>query len=321
MSTLFLKTLMQRHGPRPRPRPAIGLDIGTAAVKAVAIDTRRQPPVLQGQAIVPLAETQTPPEAIRAAVRRVARRPGPIGTAIRANEAITRRVQVPQGLSDKALAAQVSMAAETELHQPWHALHHDFRVIGPSQDATPASRRLLDVMLVAARRPVVEARLQALHAAGLQCALVDIEPHALARTLALAGAGQDLARAHAIIDAGAGALRLHVIAAGEPIHGQDHPLATDTSLDGLIERALAVYQGLPDARPLDHLWLTGGQWTPARAERLAQRLPGGASMLDPGSRLTAGTDAAAHTIASHLPRLATAIGLALHAGDADAHWR
>ena len=308
-------------------RPAVGVDIGRSAIKAVAIDTRRQPPRITGQAIVPRPASAGSPtgagtgRAIRSAVRKAARRPGPIACAIPANEAITRHVEAPAGLTGDALAMHLALSIEDHLHQPPEQLCYDIRPRGP----VPERGSQQAVLLVATRRGVLAERQAAFRRARLRCDVVDIEDRALARTLELVGAAvkdpESAAAVEGLFDAGEGQLQFHVFSAGEPLHGQSHPVGPDGDLAAAMARAHAVYQGSHEARPIARLWLTGGASAglpPVSPDPTLSLTP---VPLDPLPALGVAARVDTAALAANMPRLASAIGLALHAGANDAHWR
>lgn len=310
-------------------RRVVGVDLGATAIKAVALDPSHQPPRLTGFSLVPLPAAAiregelTDPKALAPSLRKAVRQASPhtrqIALAIPAAAAISRHLRVPAGLTDRAMAGHVALALDELLHQPRHTLYTDFRVA--SDPATVNSE--VDVLLVATRRKLIDQRLALLRAAGLHGTLVDIEDHALARLhrrLPQAPASQTIG----LLDAGQQSLRFSVIADEEPVHRQSQAFDDVTDVEQWIiacRRAVAVYQGSHDARPLDGLHITGGRAHSSLCETLTDSLKLPVTMLDPLTRVTPSqhVDHTALNRASN--RLSTATGLALHAGDPDAHWR
>jgi len=318
-----------RRLPGWRQRLAVGVDLGTTAIKAVALDTAYQPPRLAGFTLEPLPVAAiregeiTDPKAlapvVRNAVRKVSPRDRQIALAIPAAAAISRHLRVPPGLTDRAIAGRVALAVDELLHQPRHTLYTDFQVAS-SPDETTSD---VNVLLVATHRKMIDQRLALLRAARLQSRLVDVEDHALAR---LGRWLPQTAGQHTIglIDAGERSLRFSVIAEDEPVHRQVQAFSGPTDTEQLIiscTRAVAVYQGRHDARTLNGLYITGGRACSALCDSLSSALKLSVFMLDPLTRLTWSdkVDGSALRDVSH--RLSTALGLALHAGDPHAHWR
>lgn len=302
---------------------AVGIDIGNAAVKAVALDVTRTPVRLLNYTVVdctPGADrTAQVAVAVRTALRRLRRRPISLATAVPAAEAIARRTSAPANLSGGALAAHVALSLEEHLHQPPDELYYDFRALNPS----PEDRSRRDLLLVACRREVVKAKLAALRRARVHCDVMDVEDRAMAQSLALTQKPpmpDNRAAVEAVIDMGHHRIGLHVFDQGEPVHGQNQPVEPASQPADVAERALERYQGSPDARDPDYIWLIGGGLNDKARNDLMSSL--GASPLDLESM--PGLELAPHlppACSGHCRRLAVAIGLALHAGDPDAHWR
>ena len=308
----------------PKAGVAVGIDIGSASVKAVALDTTRTPAELLDYAVVNIrhgADRNAPVSiALRAAARRLRRRPATVAAAIPTAEAIARRTDAPAHLKDSALAAHVALSLEEQLHQPPDELHYDFRTRGPS----PEDAGRVGLLLVACRREVVEARLAALRRARVRCDVMDVEDRAMARTLALAGAVSAPAEStsvEAVIDVGHRRIGLHVFDQGEPVHAQNQPMELDSDPADVAERALDRYEGSPDARQLDRVWLMGGGAGGDHGNDLMTRLDALPMDLENLAGLGVPPHRPTAPLAGQSQRLAVAIGLALHAGDPDAHWR
>ncbi|TVO61751.1 type IV pilus biogenesis protein PilM [Spiribacter vilamensis] len=315
---------------RNRRHPIVGLDIGTTAIKAVGLKRCAERVIISGFGIEPVAATATsadpgiPGKALTAGIRHAVNAAAPgarvAATALPDEEAITRMLEVPAGLDDRALHTRVSLDIEASLKQPRHELVCDFRRLAVDPDSGKQP-----VRVVAARAEALTRRQRQLKAAGLQCRLVDLDSHAIARA-ALADP-----RLHtgpddppiALLDIGT---RLHLtVFDRQRIHyRQDHALGgrpdDDDRLRG-IEQALAMHHGSSDARAPDVLGLTGGAITSSLADALGRRLASRCQRIDPLHALETDEAVDTDTLAGSMPRLLTAIGLALHAGDPNAHWR
>lgn len=312
-----------------RRRPVIGVDLGASAVKAVGLDCRHSPPRLAGFSVEPLEMPAirdgeiTDPDglapALRRAVQRISPRAREVALAIPASGAITRRLTVPAGLDEPAIIGRVALAVDDLLPLPRHTVYYDFRPAAQPRAGSDG----LSVTLTATRREMIDQRTALLRQARLRPVLIDVEDQVLAR-LADPGPAAEDGAVIGLMDIGHQGLRFSVMTGGEPLHRQSRALPPDASQNGLIieaERALAVYQGSPDARALTHLQVTGGRIDAAGAEALGQTLglpavrPAPLERLPPWSAVdTVGLEHAAG-------RLGTALGLALHAGDPHAHWR
>jgi type IV pilus assembly protein PilM len=124
-------------------------------------------------------KTIVDPEAIGEAIRRAVKRSGAKATevaiAISGDAAITKVIQMPRGLRDSDLEAQVEMQADQYIPFPMDEVSYDFEVLGNSDKDGES----VDVLLVASRSENVEQRRAAVAAAGLKTHIVDVEAFAL----------------------------------------------------------------------------------------------------------------------------------------------
>jgi len=114
-------------------------------------------------------------EAIRRAIKRAGSKSTEVAIAISGDAAITKVIQMPRGLRDADLEAQVEMQVDQYIPFPMEEVSYDFEVLGPS-DKEESS---IDVLLVASRTENVEQRRAAVVAAGLTARIVDVEAFAL----------------------------------------------------------------------------------------------------------------------------------------------
>jgi type IV pilus assembly protein PilM len=124
-------------------------------------------------------KTIVDPEAVGEAIRRAVKRSGAKATevaiAISGDAAITKVIQMPRGLRDSELEAQVEMQADQYIPFPMDEVSYDFEVLGNSDKDAES----VDVLLVASRSENVEQRRAAVAAAGLKTHIVDVEAFAL----------------------------------------------------------------------------------------------------------------------------------------------
>ena len=308
-------------GPIGRDRTVLGVDIGATAIKVVAVDFRHSTPCLSGFGI----ETRPPgtaasSEMIRRAIAASAVHGRIAATAVPAEAVITRVIKVPRGLDETALRARVSLDIEESLRQPRDDVAHDFRTLCDGQAGENQT-----VLVVATRRDELQARRELLAASGLRCRLVDVDTHAMARA-ALADARlrpSDDTRPTALLDIGT-RLRLTVFDRRRILYQQDHGIKADAGTDErlqVIERALAMHHGSEESRLPAALALAGGGTDRQLATALGERVDIPAYCVDPRPAIAVNERLGSDRFTARLPRLLTAIGLALHAGDPHAHWR
>jgi type IV pilus assembly protein PilM len=166
-------------------RQLLGLDITTSSIKLIELamaggQYRVESYAAEATPANALNEkTIVDPEAVGEAIRRAVKRSGAKATevaiAISGDAAITKVIQMPRGLRDSELEAQVEMQADQYIPFPMDEVSYDFEVLGNSDKDGES----IDVLLVASRSENVEQRRAAVAAAGLKTHIVDVEAFAL----------------------------------------------------------------------------------------------------------------------------------------------
>ncbi|MGH8141640.1 MAG: pilus assembly protein PilM [Steroidobacteraceae bacterium] len=166
-------------------RTLLGLDITTSSIKLIELAMSGGQYRVESYAAEPtppnamnektLVDPQAVGEAIRRAVKRSGARTREAAIAISGDAAITKVIQMPRGLREVELEAQVEMQADQYIPFPMDEVAYDFEVLGPSEKDNES----IDVLLVASRSENVEQRRAAAIAAGLSARIVDVEAFAL----------------------------------------------------------------------------------------------------------------------------------------------
>lgn len=175
----------------------IGLDIGSAYLKAVQVDAHKQ-----GFRVSRAAQTLTPEgavrdgivinkEAVSDALRQLLRTAGIPATgavmAVSGPTVVVRHIKLPK-MTEAALRKSVRYEAAKYITANVEDSAIEFEILAPAprpQAGSPAadSEEQMNVMLVAAPREMVESRTQAVEMAGLEPVAVDLEVFALQRAL------------------------------------------------------------------------------------------------------------------------------------------
>jgi type IV pilus assembly protein PilM len=166
-------------------RQLLGLDITTSSIKLIELAMAGGQYRVEAYAAEPTPpnalneKTIVDPEAIGEGIRRAIKRSGTkcreVAIAIAGDAAITKVIQMPAGLRDADLEAQVEMQADQYIPFPMEEVSYDFEVLGPSE----RDGNSIDVLLVASRSDNVDQRRAAVAAAGLTPRIVDVEAFAL----------------------------------------------------------------------------------------------------------------------------------------------
>lgn len=246
----------------------LGLDVGSGHVKLVEIDHRGSEPRVARAAARPVPSGAvadgevTDPELLAEAIRELVQESG-----VRTREAVAalgghhvfvKKVEMPAARADSGNA----MRKEAERHVPFdiEGVELDFHVLDGEDP--------VEVLLVAAKREVVDERVALLAQAGLGAVVVDVEAFALHNAFMHnhAQAGQGMV---ALVDAGHEKTSVSIAENGLPLLSRE-VAAGCRSLQASLEREM----GLPPARaeavtrgrePLDDL----ARFVDAMAQELA----------------------------------------------------
>ncbi|MCC7463203.1 MAG: pilus assembly protein PilM [Gammaproteobacteria bacterium] len=202
-------------------RPLLGLDITTSSIKLIELSlagggqyrveayaAEPTPPNAMNEKTI--VDPEAVGEGIRRAIKRSGARSREVAIAIAGDAAITKVIQMPRGLKESDLEAQVEMQADQYIPFPMEEVSYDFEVLGGSDKDNDS----IDVLLVASRTDNVDQRRAAVAAAGLTARIVDVEAFALENacrlmTHQMPDAGID--RTIAVVDFGASSTTFSVL--------------------------------------------------------------------------------------------------------------
>lgn len=167
-----------------RKKTTVGLDIGSGLVKVAVIDhSKKNHPELVRVAIAPLAadaivegEVMDPgvvAEAIRSAMEQAGVTTKDVVIAVGGRDVIIKKIQIERV---KEQQVRELLRWEAEQHVPFdvESVELDHQTLDP-QGTGPQ----MDVLLVAAKRELIQSKQRVLEEAGLNAAIVDVESFAL----------------------------------------------------------------------------------------------------------------------------------------------
>ncbi|MDF1505455.1 type IV pilus assembly protein PilM [Roseisolibacter sp. H3M3-2] len=191
-----------------RSRQTVGLDIGSGLVKAAVVDHGGAVPELARVVVTPLADDAIvegevmDPALVADAVRETLAAAAPnakhVVVAIGGRDVIVKRIRMERV---KEAAARELIQWEAEQHVPFDmdSVQLDFQILDPQ-----ATGPEMSVLLVAAKRELVEAKVRLLEDAGAHARVVDVDafalhnafetahPDALTGVVALANVGHEV---------------------------------------------------------------------------------------------------------------------------------
>jgi type IV pilus assembly protein PilM len=166
-----------------RKKTTVGLDIGSGLIKVAVIDHGRGDPELVKVAITPLiadaiveGEIMDPgivAEAVRSAMHAAGIKGKPVVTAVGGRDVIIKKIKIDRV---KEQQARELIRWEAEQHVPFdmESVELDFQILDPDDDGLEMA-----VLLVAAKRELVESKLRLLTDADVNPGVVDVEAFAL----------------------------------------------------------------------------------------------------------------------------------------------
>ena len=213
--------------------PLIGLDISTSGVRLVELaeagkneyrlERYASEPLPRGAVVDGNIENM---DQVSEAVRRVWKKSGTriklVALGMPPASVITKKIILPNGLSEDELEVQVESEASQYIPFALDEVSLDFDVIG----VAPNSPDDMEVMLAASRREKVEDRVAIAEAAGLKAVVMDIESYAaraaidrITEMMPGAGKGQVVA----LFQIGAQVTHISVMLDGQTIYEREQP--------------------------------------------------------------------------------------------------
>jgi type IV pilus assembly protein PilM len=209
----------------------VGLDVGSYAIKAVALQPSGDRLTLQGYAQARIG-TQEPVEVIRKVIDQLGLRPKRMVTSVSGRSVIVRQVETPRLPSDE-LKAHIAYEADKYIPFGSEEVIIDCQTL-PDRDEAKATN--MQVLLVAVRRGFVEDHITQLKAAGLSPEVIDVDVFALSNAYELLGpgpAGSEKA-ATALIDIGASKSNIAIVQGNRLLFTREVYLAGNEITDAIV---------------------------------------------------------------------------------------
>jgi len=212
-----------------RKQLTVGLDVGSGLVKAVVIDHSGPVPELAKVVITPLADTAIVEgevmdhgivaDAIRQTIAATGAKTKYVVAAVGGRDVIVKKIQMERV---KEQQARELMRWEAEQHVPFDmdSVELDFQVLDPDGDGLDMS-----VLLVAAKRELVEAKQALLFEAGASPSVIDVDAFALHNAFE-ANYPEALDGTIALLNIGNESTNLNILDDGIPILTRDLGVGT-----------------------------------------------------------------------------------------------
>ena len=210
-------------------KTTVGLDIGSGLIKVAVVDHSKKEPELTKVAVQPLqqdaiveGEVMDPgvvSEAISAALAAAGVTSKKVVTAVGGRDVIIKKIQIERV---KEQQARELMRWEAEQHVPFdmESVELDFQILDPDAEGLE-----MNVLLVAAKRELVDSKVRVLADAGLEPALVDVDAFALHNAFEL-NHPDAMTGMVALVNIGHDVTNINLLEEGVPILTRDLTLGT-----------------------------------------------------------------------------------------------
>lgn len=212
----------ESEGSAVATRTAVGLDIGTSAVRAAEMSLKKRPAVLErfGQVALPVGAVRNGEvfdlDAVAGAIKHLWSSTGfstrKVVLGVANQKVVVRQIDLPW-MPVNELRASLKFQVQDYIPMPVEEAVLDFHVLEEITDDKGA--RALRVLLVAAVRPMVDMAIEAVRRAGLTVQAVDLTSFAVLRALSTEGQA-DSGATEALVDIGASVTNIVVHQDGVP---------------------------------------------------------------------------------------------------------
>jgi type IV pilus assembly protein PilM len=261
-----------------RKKITVGLDIGSGLVKVAVIDHSRKEPELVRAAIAPLpddaiveGEVMDPglvAEAIKTACATAGlQQPTNVVIAVGGRDVIVKKIQIERV---KEQQVRELLRWEAEQHVPFdvESVELDHQTLDPAGTGPQ-----MDVLLVAAKRELIQAKQRVLEEGGLAAAIVDVESFALHNALEV-NYPEAMTGVVAMLNIGHEVTNINLLEDGVPMLSRDVAVGTRRVREDLMrerglsnEEAEKLIQGFDRSAHLDAVIETRGEEIAVGVER------------------------------------------------------
>ncbi len=274
-----------------RKRTTVGLDIGSGLIKMVVIDRSSGEPVLTKVAFASVVDdaivegevvdTGIVTDTIKGLMATAGVKTKKVATAVGGRDVIIKKVTMDRM---KETEAREMIRWEAEQHVPFDmdSVELDFQILDPAGDGLQ-----MTVLLVAAKRQLVETKMALLAEAGLEASIIDVDAFALHNAFELnyPDAQQGVV---GLVNIGHEITNVNILEEGLPVLTRDIPVGTRRFREDMqrergisAEEADQLLQGFERNELLDPFLET-------RGEELAVGIERAAAFLQSASRSSAG---------------------------------
>ena len=222
--------------PTTKKNQLVGLDIGSHAIKLVEIEDTKKGRILKNFGIIGLPqdaivegaikEMEIVSSAIKTLYKNLKIKNKNVVTSISGYSVIVKKISI-QKRGEAELDASIQDEAEQYIPFDINDVNLDYEILSPPDEegaekkaeGEKAERGLMDVMLVAAKKDIVEDYVSLLHLTGLSPAILDVDAFALQNAFELSS--EKISGCYALVNVGAEELGINAIKNGVSIFTRD----------------------------------------------------------------------------------------------------
>ena len=210
-------------------KTTVALDVGSGLIKLIAIEHGKGEPILTRVAVTPVladaiveGEIMDPgvvSDTIRGLMKQAGMKPKHVVVAVGGRDVIIKKIQVDRMKESDAMEV---VRWEAQQHVPFdiEAVELDFQILDPEGEELQ-----MEVLLVAAKRDLVEDKLQVLAQAGLDAGIVDVDAFALHNAFAL-NYPEAMSGVVALLNIGHEVTNVNILQDGVPLLNRDLTVGT-----------------------------------------------------------------------------------------------
>ncbi|MGB0733366.1 MAG: type IV pilus assembly protein PilM [Pontibacterium sp.] len=229
-----------------KSKTLVGVDIGSSAVKLVALSRHNGHLSLDAYAISPLPtgavmegvvqDVAQVSDAIEKALHHSGlKEMGGCVAAVPASAVISKHIELSNSFTELELEDQVRIEADQFIPYPVDEVAIDFQMMG-----TGSTPELQNILVVACRKSDVEIREEAIAGAGMNCLVVDVDTYATERSFSeLTGQFQEQSLV-GVVDIGAATLTLNVFKGQSIIYTREQAFGVSE-----LSNAISQHYGKP----------------------------------------------------------------------------
>jgi type IV pilus assembly protein PilM len=294
-----------------RPKGRIGLDIGTSSVKALMLTPQKQGGFeLSFFAVEPIEGEHSKEKTVRAIKRAVEAanvKTRKLAISVAGQAVIVRQVLFPM-MSGEELRSAVQYEAEKYIPFNINEVYLDARAINEKVEAGK-----MKILLVAARKELVDEHLANINAAGFEADAVDSDSIAVTNAFIFSNPGLSKDKTVALINIGASMTNICVLKNEILNFVRDIPIEAKNSesLETQIRLSFDYYEN-QFGKGIDGIYISGGgSREQGIAERMTQAFGIQTLIWDPTKNLTLAPKVNSEALKEVSSRMAVCIGLAL----------